>query len=210
MLVSRKPLANVLYKVQWRIRGGMHSRTDMWIIMESLALFFRTMTQRSSAGSRNALHGSVLPSLSIAVAASDGYSFCDAPGDTFQSGSINDQSNHCIEEFVGTDQSNKSVAKSVSEQLSIGAVLGFATGYSIRKIGRALLFLVGTEVVILQYMAYREWLTMDWARIAKDITPKLRKSTWGGVTEILVYKMPFSAAFTGGLLAALRFSSSSK
>lgn len=101
-----------------------------------------------------------------------------------------------------------SVVKSVGEQISFGGVLGFAAGYSIRKVGKAMLFLVGTEVVVLQYMAYREWLTMDWRRLGHDLAPKLSRSTWEGLVEILVYKMPFSAAFSGGLVAGLRLSSS--
>lgn len=100
-----------------------------------------------------------------------------------------------------------SVVKSVGEQLSFGGVLGFAAGFSIRKVGKAILFLVGTEVVILQYMAYREWLTMDWRKLGRDIAPKFDRSTWDGFVEILIYKMPFSAAFSGGLVAGLRFSS---
>ena len=102
---------------------------------------------------------------------------------------------------------NGSMIKSLGEQMSFGGVLGFATGYSIRKVGKAILFLVGTEVVVLQYMAYREWLTMDWRRLARDMSPKFTRSTWEGLMDILVYRMPFSAAFSGGLLAGLRMSS---
>lgn len=107
-----------------------------------------------------------------------------------------------------TEEKSGSVVRSVGEQISIGGVLGFAAGYSIRKVGKAVLFLVGTEVCILQYMAYREWLTMDWRRLGRDLSPKFSKSAWQGIVEILVYKMPFSAAFSGGLAAGLRLSSS--
>lgn len=105
------------------------------------------------------------------------------------------------------DTRSGSMVKSLGEQVSMGGALGFAAGYSIRKVGNAVLFLVGTEVVILQYMAYREWLTMDWRRLGRDLAPKFSNSTWEGLLEILVYKMPFSAAFSGGLVAGLRLSS---
>lgn len=108
---------------------------------------------------------------------------------------------------VAQERKAGSMVKSVGEQLSFGGVLGFAAGFSIRKVGKAILFLVGTEVVVLQYMAYREWLTMDWRKLGRDIAPRFDKSTWDGFVEILVYKMPFSAAFSGGLVAGLRFSS---
>lgn len=105
------------------------------------------------------------------------------------------------------EKKHSSVVRSVGEQMSFGGVLGFAAGYSIRKVGKAVLFLVGTEVVILQYMAYRQWLTMDWRRLAHDVAPRFNRSTWDGLVEILIYKMPFSAAFSGGLVAGLRVSS---
>lgn len=100
-----------------------------------------------------------------------------------------------------------SVIRSVSEQLSFGGILGFATGYSIRRVGRVILFLVGTEVVLLQYMAYREWLMMDWGKVRRDVAPRFDRSTWDGLVQILTYNMPFSAAFSGGLVAGLRLSS---
>lgn len=101
---------------------------------------------------------------------------------------------------------SNTVARTLGEQVSIGGVLGFATGYSIRKIGKAVMFVVGTEVAILQYMAYRQWLVMDWRKLARDISPNFSKSAWDKVLDILLYKMPFNVAFTGGLFAGLRLS----
>lgn len=112
-----------------------------------------------------------------------------------------------LREEDASDKRQSSTLQSLGEQLSFGGVLGFAAGYSIRKVGKAALFLVGTEVVILQYMAYRQWLIMDWRRLGRDLAPKFSRSAWEGLMEILVYKMPFSAAFSGGLLAGLRLSS---
>eukprot|EP00177_Eucheuma_denticulatum_P006959 GFKZ01012653.1.p2 GENE.GFKZ01012653.1~~GFKZ01012653.1.p2 ORF type:complete len:175 (-),score=26.62 GFKZ01012653.1:203-727(-) len=98
-------------------------------------------------------------------------------------------------------------ARSIGEQVSFGGVLGFAAGYSIRKVGKVLLFLVGTEVVILQYMAHREWLTMDWGKVGRDLAPRLDRGAVEGLVGILMHNMPFGAAFSGGLVAGLRLSS---
>ena len=111
-----------------------------------------------------------------------------------------------VPQLKAVQDEDKRVIQSIGEQMSFGGVLGFATGYSIRKVGKAVLFLIGTEVVILQYMAYRRWLTMDWNRLGQDLAPRFSKSAWEGLMEILVYKMPFSAAFSGGLVAGLRLS----
>ncbi|CAN8075505.1 unnamed protein product [Agarophyton chilense] len=107
---------------------------------------------------------------------------------------------------LDVEHESKHIVQSLSEQLSFGAVLGFATGYSIRKIGKLVLFLAGTEVVILQYMAYRRWLEIDWRRIGRDLSPNFDRSAWDCLMNILLYKMPFSAAFSGGLAAGLRLS----
>ena len=104
----------------------------------------------------------------------------------------------------------QSLIRSVGEQLSFGGVLGFATGYTIRKVGKLLMLVVGTEVVILQYFAYREWLIMDWAKVASDMSPTISRGLFDKLLEILVYRMPFSVAFTGGLFAGLRFSAPPK
>lgn len=103
--------------------------------------------------------------------------------------------------------SARGTTRSVGEQLSFGGILGYATGYSIRKAGKAAMFFVGAEVVILQYMAYRQWIVVDWGRMGHDLSPKFSKTTWDGFVDILVYKMPFSLAFSGGLLAGLRIPS---
>lgn len=98
--------------------------------------------------------------------------------------------------------------RNVGEQLGVGGVLGFAAGFSIRKVGRAIMFLVGTEVVLLQYFAYRRWVEIDWRRVGRDLSPSLTTSAYDGLLDILVYKMPFAASFTGGLMAGLRLSTS--
>lgn len=100
----------------------------------------------------------------------------------------------------------KSALMSVGEQVSFGGMLGYATGFTIRKVGKAVLFLVGAEVVILQYMSYRHWVNVDWRRLSRDLSPKMSKSSWEAFVNVLLYRIPFSAAFSGGLIAALRTS----
>ncbi len=99
----------------------------------------------------------------------------------------------------------RGLVRSLGEQLSFGGILGFATGYTIRKVGKVIMLVVGTEVVILQYFAYRQWLVMDWAKVASDMSPTLSRGFFDKMLEILVYRMPFSVAFTGGLYAGLKF-----
>lgn len=100
----------------------------------------------------------------------------------------------------------KGALMSIGQQLSFGGMLGYATGFTIRKVGKAVLFLVGAEMVILQYMSYRHWVSVDWHRLSRDLQPRVSKSSWDSFVNVLLYRIPFSAAFSGGLFAALRTS----
>lgn len=142
--------------------------------------------------------GELVPSVQVRVALAEG-----RPDHETETDSTRETTE--AEEKTKTEEA-PSLKRTLGEQLSIGGVLGFATGYSIRKIGKALMFVVGTEVVILQYMAYREWLVMDWSKLARDVSPTFTRSALDKLMAILVYKMPFNVAFTGGLFAGLRLS----
>lgn len=52
---------------------------------------------------------------------------------------------------------NRSPLRSFGDQVSFGGALGISTGYTIHEVGKAVLFLVGTQVVFLQYMEVREF-----------------------------------------------------
>lgn len=98
-----------------------------------------------------------------------------------------------------------SILRSVSEQLGVGGVLGVAAGYASRRLGRAALMAVGTEVIVLQYFATRGWVTVHWGRVGEDLRPTAGPGgIAAGMKEILLYKLPFTAAFSAGLAAGLR------
>ncbi|KAI0557138.1 FUN14 domain containing protein [Gracilaria domingensis] len=149
-----------------------------------------------------------MPSTTFKVTIAAGTGSFAAADDSAREESENGAQQATLPELDPLDLSSgrKPVVQSLGEQLSFGAVLGFATGYSIRKVGTLVLFLVGTEVVVLQYMAYRQWLVIDWRRLGRNMSPKFDRSAWDGLTNVLLYKMQFSAAFSGGLVAGLRLS----
>lgn len=102
------------------------------------------------------------------------------------------------------EKSARSALTALGEQITFGGTLGFATGYAVRTLAKPVLFLLGTEVLFLQYMAHKQWLSVHWGKIRDDIAPRFSRSTMDGLLDILVYRMPFSASFTAGLLVALR------
>lgn len=97
----------------------------------------------------------------------------------------------------------------LSEQLTFGGVTGFATGYALSRLGRLALLAIGIQVLSLQAMAHRGWVSVHWSVIAADVDPSVRAGRHGGVSRVIdlaAYRVPFAGAFTAGAFAGLRWS----
>ncbi|MFC6750348.1 FUN14 domain-containing protein [Deinococcus aquaticus] len=91
--------------------------------------------------------------------------------------------------------------------LSVGALLGFATGVAIRYVGRVALIGLGVLFITLQLLAYFELISVNWLRVQAITEPWLRQGTEQGgawLTRLLTANLPFAGAFTAGLLLGLR------
>lgn len=87
----------------------------------------------------------------------------------------------------------------LSEQLTFGGVTGFATGYALSRLGRLALLAVGIQVLSLQAMAHRGWVSVHWSVIAADVDPSVRAGRHGGMSRVIdlaAYRVPFAGAFT--------------
>jgi uncharacterized membrane protein (Fun14 family) len=94
--------------------------------------------------------------------------------------------------------------RAVGEQLGVGGLLGLSAGYAARRLGRAAAFAVGSEVLLLQYLAHRGWVTVHWRTIGEELRPKVRGGVYGAVREVVLYRLPFASAFSVGMAAGLR------
>ncbi|KAJ8905914.1 hypothetical protein NDN08_002416 [Rhodosorus marinus] len=110
------------------------------------------------------------------------------------------------EEIVA--HAEKSVVRVIGEQLTVGSLLGFATGFSIKKIGKMLLFVLGSEVIFLQYCSYRNWVDVHWQKIADDVSPALERKRLVGLLNALASRMPFATSFTAGVYAGIKYTGS--
>ena len=91
--------------------------------------------------------------------------------------------------------------------LSVGALLGFATGVALRHVGRVVLIVVGVLFITLQLRAYFDLLTVNWLRLQTLTEPWLRQGSEQGASwlgRVLTANLPFAGAFTAGLLVGLR------
>lgn len=91
--------------------------------------------------------------------------------------------------------------------LSVGALLGFATGLALKKLGRVVLVALGLLFLALQLLAYFDLVTVHWPRVQALAEPWLRQGGEAGVAwlgRVLTARLPFAGAFTVGLLVGLR------
>lgn len=104
------------------------------------------------------------------------------------------------------DALQKALGGAVGGQVTVGGVAGFATGYATKRIGQVLFLLVGLEIVALQAMAKRGWVTVDWKLISDELSPHVEKERLERAMDAVKYKMPFAGAFGAGWFAGLRWS----
>ncbi|MFW8626909.1 FUN14 domain-containing protein [Deinococcus sp. ME38] len=91
--------------------------------------------------------------------------------------------------------------------LSVGALLGFATGVALRHIGRVALIALGALFITLQLLSYFGLITVNWWQVQALTEPWLRQgSEQGGawLARVLTANLPFAGAFTAGMLMGLR------
>ncbi|WP_371864460.1 FUN14 domain-containing protein [Deinococcus kurensis] len=97
--------------------------------------------------------------------------------------------------------------KSLLPDLSVGALLGFATGVALRHVGRWALVGLGLLFITLQVLAYFDLVSVNWLRVQALAEPWLAQGRENGgawLTRLLTANLPFAGAFTAGLLLGLR------
>lgn len=94
------------------------------------------------------------------------------------------------------------------QQLSFGAVAGFAAGYALKKVGKLAALIVGLLFVFVQVLAYYGFVTIDWVEVQNRVNPLLEtealNSVWQGLVNVLTYNVTFAAAFIPALVLGLR------
>ncbi|MGQ9692456.1 MAG: FUN14 domain-containing protein [Thermaceae bacterium] len=93
-------------------------------------------------------------------------------------------------------------------QLTFGGLAGFATGYTLKKVGRLLAVGLGLLFTVLQLLAQAGYVQVDWTRIQKDVDPLLKdeglRSLWDRTLSLLTQNLPFGASFVAGFVLGLK------
>ena len=94
------------------------------------------------------------------------------------------------------------------QQLSFGALAGFAAGYALKKVGKLAAVTLGLLFIAIQILAYYGFVTIDWLEVQRRVNPLLESESlnvlWQALVNILTYNLTFAAAFVPGLVLGLR------
>lgn len=91
--------------------------------------------------------------------------------------------------------------------VSVGAVLGFATGVAMRFLGKVVLVVVGLLFIALQFLVWAGIVNVDWLRLQALTEPLLREGREQGLpwlSHVLTANLPFAGSFTVGVFLGLR------
>ena len=91
--------------------------------------------------------------------------------------------------------------KPLIEQLGFGGLTGAIAGYAAKKIAKLAALVLGLLFILLQYLAYKGWVDIQWGEVGKAAAPHLAhggKSAGMSVWKVLTHNIPFGGAFAAG------------
>jgi uncharacterized membrane protein (Fun14 family) len=93
------------------------------------------------------------------------------------------------------------------QQLGFGGITGALVGFAFKKVTKIVAVLLGVVFILLQYLAYKHFVAINWGEIGSAAAPHLAdggKSVAGGVWKVLTHSLPFGGAFTAGFLLGFK------
>lgn len=93
-------------------------------------------------------------------------------------------------------------------QVGLGGILGFATGYALKKALKVVLIIIGVLFIIIQAGVFFDIITVNWMRVQEMVNPFLEadslERSWRGFLTMLTANIPFAGGFVPMLIWGLR------
>lgn len=101
-------------------------------------------------------------------------------------------------------------------QIGYGFMMGYSSGYCLKKVSKVVAFAVGGIFIALQSLSYNGYMNVNYGKIQKDVEKIMDLNHDGKVDEkdakvaydklhnVLSYNMPTGGGFSAGLLMGLR------
>jgi len=107
-----------------------------------------------------------------------------------------------VDSFV----SNSFFVKIVA-MLGFGGLCGFVTGFALKKVARIFAVILGVIFIVIQFFAFKGWITVDWNQIAKStdlFTGEGASRVMKSILNVLTTNLPFGSSFLVGLFMGVK------
>ncbi|HQG27523.1 MAG TPA: FUN14 domain-containing protein, partial [Candidatus Ozemobacteraceae bacterium] len=88
--------------------------------------------------------------------------------------------------------------------LGFGGIAGWCVGFTLKKFAKMAALVVGTVFIAIQYLAYNQYVTVDWDKIRQTVPDSGLQQIWMGLMSVFTYNFPFAGAFAAGFLLGFR------
>jgi len=115
------------------------------------------------------------------------------------------------------DEGLETLALPVFKQVTFGGLMGFASGYALKKVGKMAAVGVGLTFMALQGLQYNGFIEVDWNRIWKEVVFYLDQDNDGDFDEddirilyrrlinVLEYNIPSAGGFVPFFFMGVRY-----
>ncbi|RLE80207.1 MAG: hypothetical protein DRJ52_06895 [Thermoprotei archaeon] len=91
-------------------------------------------------------------------------------------------------------------------QVSVGGLLGFATGYAVKKIAKLAILVLGIFTAILLYLEYSGVITINYAKLTEIMYNmwQVVSAKAQGMQSYVASHIPFAASFIPGFIIGFK------
>ena len=82
--------------------------------------------------------------------------------------------------------------------LGFGGIAGWSVGFTLKKFAKMVALVIGTVMIVVQALAYRQYLTIHWEKIEQAVPPEGMQGIWMSLMSIVTYNFPFAGSFAVG------------
>lgn len=88
--------------------------------------------------------------------------------------------------------------------LGFGGIAGWCVGFTLKKFAKMAALIVGIVFIAIQYLAYNQFVTVDWEKIRQTVPDSSLQQLWMALMSVFTYNFPFAGAFAAGFLLGFR------
>ena len=89
--------------------------------------------------------------------------------------------------------------------LGMGGIAGWSVGYTLKKVAKVVAIVVGILFIALQYLAFKQFITIDWEKIQCWFNGTASNAGFfESFSAIITHNLPFAGSFVAGFWIGFR------